>query len=140
MIKNLNRNFEKNKSVQSYSTNAYKDAQNSIQSFKISEQPFQDVSKLMHKAPQLKDEMEIENINPDGLNHSIKSKSRHSVSKNSKIEDIEHEISHRIPCLFLESPEPTNLFVIYFHSNGEDLNDGSFLAAHINTTFNVSSV
>ena len=68
IIQNLNRGLadsKNNGNNSSISTNAYSDSQYSLQSSKISEPRFQDVSKLMHNAPKLKDESEIENIDPE---------------------------------------------------------------------------
>lgn len=136
MIKNLNLNLQNQKNLSSKSTNAYSNEQDSLQSSKIKEPRFQDVSMLMHRAPKLKDINEIENIDPDMSR--ISQRSQNSKFSKSRIsETIEHEISHRIPCLFLKAPVPTNLFVIYFHSNGEDLNDGSHLATHLQRTYSV---
>lgn len=44
----------------------------------------------------------------------------------------DNDINHMIPCLYLENPRSvSNLFLLYFHSNGEDLKSCYALCDHL---------
>lgn len=111
----------------------------------------------------IKDPKDLNHLNSGIINQIINS-GANAQKKNDEINDMndnsssdsdgeEHEHMHHvvmngnkiilknvifIPCLYLQSPRKTRKTLLYFHSNGEDLNQALELLLNINKNLMVS--